>query len=365
MRIERIEAYVVERETKRPFRWREGLPGSKPKQEICWLRVITDEGVDGWAVSSHGYIIADLVRRCFGEIAIGQDPLLKENLWHRVWEFDRIEEFPIYTLGLLDIALWDITAKLSRLPLYRLLGGARDKILAYASTVTWETVDDYLRYADECLALGYKAIKLHAWGDVERDGKLAKTLRRHVGDEIALMYDGSAGFRYEEALRLGRMLEEANFLWYEEPMREFNIWQYQRLCQDLDIPVLVPETADGCHYNAADFVVHGACDLLRTSAHYKGGITGAMRIAHLADAFGMFVEVHGGGLPNLHLCCAIPNTRYYEILVINDPKAEREEQGELGIDSEGYVHIPKREGIGWQINAEQLAKEAVLVVSVP
>ncbi|MCS7193283.1 MAG: hypothetical protein NZ937_09935, partial [Armatimonadetes bacterium] len=74
------------------------------------------------------------------------------------------------------------------------------------------------------------------------------------------------------------------------------------------------------------------------------------------------VEVHGGGLPNLHLCGAIPNTRYYEILVIDDPKAERKEQGELGIDSEGYVHMPKRPGIGWQTNANDLAKEAVLVL---
>ncbi len=362
MRIVGLEAYVVECEIKRHYRWRKGLPISPPKQEICWLRVVTDEGVDGWAVSSRGYIVADLVRRWLKEIAIGQDPLLKEQLWHKVWEVDRIEEFPIYALGLLDIALWDITAKVANLPLYKLLGGARDKILAYASTVTWETVDDYLRYADECLALGYKAIKIHAWGDFEQDGKLAKILRQHVGDEIALMYDGSAGFRYEEALKLGHMLEEANFLWYEEPMREFNIWQYQRLCDDLDIPILVPETADGCHYNAADFVVHGACDLLRTSSHYKGGITGAMRIAHLADSFGMYVEVHGDGLPNLHLCGAIPNTRYYEILVISDPKVEKEEQGELGIDSEGYVHLPQRPGIGWQIDANELAKKSFLSV---
>jgi L-alanine-DL-glutamate epimerase-like enolase superfamily enzyme len=64
----------------------------------------------------------------------------------------------------------------------------------------------------------------------------------------------------------------------------------------------------------------------------------------------------------LHLCCAIPNTRYYEVLVINDPKAERNEHGELGIDNDGYVHIPQRPGIGWQIDVGELAKEAVMTV---
>ncbi|MCS7224631.1 MAG: racemase [Armatimonadetes bacterium] len=362
MRITDVRAYVIEVETKRFFRWRHGLPGSEAKAEVCWLHILTDEGVDGLAASGHGFIVADTVRRRLKEALIGKNPLQKEEIWHLLWEIDRIEEFPIYAFGLTDIALWDITAKVAGLPLYQILGGAREKILAYASTVTWETEEDYLRYADQLVAMGYKAIKLHAWGDVKRDGQLALRLRRHLGDDIFLMYDGSAGFRYEEALALGKMLEEANFLWYEEPMREFNIWQYARLCRDLTIPILVPETTEGSHYNAADFIVHGAADLIRTSTHFKGGITGALRIAHLADSFGMYVEVHGGGYPNLHIALAVPNTRFYEILVIDDPEREREEQGELGIDRDGYVHAPTRPGIGWQVDLEEIQKRSIAIV---
>jgi L-alanine-DL-glutamate epimerase-like enolase superfamily enzyme len=361
MRIVDVKAYVLEQPIARRRHWARGLPADPEVVELCWLRVRTDEGIDGWALSDHGHIVADLTRRWFIDAAKGEDPLLKERLWRRVWDIDRAEELPIYSLGLLDTALWDITGKVAGMPLYQLLGGTSDRIRAYASTATWPRLEDYLRRADECLALGYTAIKVHAWGDAREDAALALALREHVGDEPSLMYDGSARFRYEEAVRLGRTLEEAGFLWYEEPMTEFSIWQYQRLCRDLDIPVLAPETADGVHHNAADFVVHGATDVLRTSAEYKGGITGAMRIAHLADAFGMYVEVHGDGLPNAHLCCAIPNTRYYESFVVEDPRAEIEEAGELGIDAEGFVHVPDRPGVGWTVDPDELERVAVRI----
>jgi L-alanine-DL-glutamate epimerase-like enolase superfamily enzyme len=361
MRIVDVKAYVVEERVRRRRHWAAGLPGDPEVNELCWLRVVTDEGIDGWALSDHGHIVADVVRRCLVGAVKGEDPLLKERLWRRVWDIDRGEELPIYALGLLDVALWDITGKVADMPLYRLLGGARDRCPAYASTATWPTQGDYLRRAEQCVAVGFRAIKLHAWGDADADARLALALRQHVGPEIALMYDGSARFRYEEALRLGRVLEEARFLWYEEPMVEFNIWQYERLCRDLDIPVLAPETADGAHYNAADFVVHNATDVLRTSAEYKGGITGAMRIAHLADSFGINAEVHGEGLASIHLCCAIPNTRYYEAFVVEDPVAESGERGELVLDGDGCVHPPERPGLGWTVDPDELARTAVRI----
>ncbi len=239
MRIVDVKAYVIEEPVRRRRHWAHGLPPDPAVNELCWLQVVTDEGFDGWALSDHGHIVADVTRRCLVDAVKGEDPLLKERLWRKIWDIDRAEELPIYALGLLDVALWDITGKVAGLPLYRLLGGARDRCPAYASTATWPTQEEYLTRAEQCLSIGYRAIKIHAWGDAKADARLALALRDHVGSEIDLMYDGSARFRYEEALRLGRALEQAQFLWYEEPMLEFNIWQYARLCRDLDIPVLV------------------------------------------------------------------------------------------------------------------------------
>ncbi|HEX2910871.1 MAG TPA: enolase C-terminal domain-like protein [Chloroflexia bacterium] len=354
MKIAEVRAYTVKKAVPHQFVWRQGLPGSGQYTETTWLRIITDEGIEGWSPIARGVIALDLIKRRISDLLIGQDPLQKEFLWHRIWEVDRIEEFPMYFLGAVDVALWDITAKVAGLPLYKLLGGYRDKIPAYASTVTFASTEEFLEVADQCLEYGFKAIKLHAWGDARRDARLCQDLRKRVGDEIALMYDGSAGFNPYEALYLGRALEEAGYYWYEEPMREFSMGAYRKLCEDLDIPVLAAETSDGCHYNVADFIQHGAADMVRTSVHYKGGITGAMRVAHLADSFQMTAEVHGGGLANLHVCLAIRNNSFYESLIPCNPIEVEPE-----IDREGFIHAPTGPGVGFEVDMRELEEKAI------
>ena len=136
-------------ESRRRRHWARACPPIRRSNELCWLRVVTDEGIDGWALSDHGHIVADVTRRCLVDAVKGEDPLLKERLWRRVWDIDRAEELPIYALGLLDVALWDITGKVAGMPLYRLLGGASDRCPAYASTATWPTQEDYLRRAEQ------------------------------------------------------------------------------------------------------------------------------------------------------------------------------------------------------------------------
>lgn len=350
MRITGIETYVVPSNAPL-YEWREGLPVLQGGSEDVWIRVTTDDGVDGWCFMEFwGVVAANFVDRRLRTLFVGADPLLKEDLWNRVWELDRIEELPIYLLGAVDVALWDITAKVAGLPLYQLLGGYRDHIPAYASTATFGSTEEYLEVADQCLELGFRAIKLHAWGDARRDATLSARLREHVGDGVALMYDGSAAFDPYDALWVGRALEDAGYFWYEEPMREFQLDAYKRLADTLDIPVLAAETSDGCHYTAAEFLVSGAADMVRTGWYYKGGITGSMRIFHLADSFGRTAEVHGPGLPNLHLCCAVKNNSYYESMVLSNPVVK-----ESGVDEHGQIHAPQVPGIGYTVDFDELA----------
>ena len=355
MKITGVKAYALKVKVDHPFNWRKGLSRYDKGIEKTVMRIITDEGFEGVVTIPRGAIAVDLIERRIKDMLIGRDPMLKEKIWEEMWELDRVEEFPIYMLGSVDVALWDITAKAAKLPLYKIIGGYTDKVQAYASTVTYDSIDQYLRIADACLERGYKAIKLHAWGNIKQDAKLAKALRKHVGDDVELMYDGSAGFDLIDAIWLGKRLEEANFRWYEEPMREFSINHYKKLCDALDIPVLSAETSDGCHFNAADFIHYGAADLIRVSAVYKGGITGALRVAHLADSFGMRAEIHGNGMANLHLACAIPNNSFFEIIVLSEPAIFWDE-----VDSDGFMTPPDVPGTGELHDWEQLEKEAFL-----
>jgi L-alanine-DL-glutamate epimerase-like enolase superfamily enzyme len=345
VRITHIESFRVPLPgVSPPFVWRRGLLGSSPDGEAAVLRIGTDSGATGVAIATRpgmAAAIEDLVERVLRAELIGKDPLQRELLWHRIWELDRTEEMPLPALGLVDIALWDLAGRISDQPTWQVLGGFRTKIPAYASTVTFSDIPEYLDVTSQCLEIGYQAVKVHAWGDARADAALAAALREHVGDDIPLMYDGSAGFDLPDAIYLGHALHDAGFLWYEEPMREFSVNAYGQLARAVRIPLLVAETSDGAHMNSADFIAAGAATFgVRASASTRGGITGAMRTAHLADAFRLRAEVLGDEIPSQHLSMAISNTTFYESLITRTDVRKKPE-----IDSEGFVNAPTGPGI--------------------
>ena len=325
------------------FVWRDGLPGSEPEADGAWLVLKTDGGITGLCFTIRGAQLQDIVDRRMRVELVGQDPLAREYLWHRLWEVDRIDRFPLSIFGIIDVALWDIGAKAAGMPLHQLLGTFRSEIPAYASTVTFRSVAEYLDVADQCLELGFSAIKLHAWGDARRDAQLSLALREHLGPGIPLMFDGSAGYDLLDATYLGHALSEADYLWYEEPMKEFSVTAYRRLGEQVAVPLMVCEVAEGAHMKTADFIASGCADVVRTSSGLRGGVTGAMRTAHLADSFLIRAEVHGGGLVARHLCLAISNTTYYEALVVSN-RVERPAE----VDALGNVTATKSPGIGWE-----------------
>jgi L-alanine-DL-glutamate epimerase-like enolase superfamily enzyme len=324
-----------------PFAWRRGLLGSHGARKTGVFRITTDDGAVGMAYHEwSGPMLADITDRVLRPQLVGERADRREWLWHRLWELDRTEEFPIWLFGVVDVALWDLEGRTLGVPVHRLLGTYRESIPAYASTTTFSTVEEYLDVADQCLALGFTAIKLHAWGDARADAELCQRIRSHVGDGVDLMYDGSAGFDLTDSIYLGRALAEANYRWYEEPMREFSITAYKWLSERVDVPLLVGETSDGSHLNTADFIASGCATSVRTSANHRGGMTGAMRIAHLADSFQLRAEVHGPTETAVHLCMAVPNCTYYESLVTSNPVVR-----EARVGPDGMVQAPTTPGI--------------------
>lgn len=364
MEITGFTIWLVPRDRGVRFAWRRGLPGSHgdiprggtPKSAI--IRMETDAGLYGAIEVNNGVSVMDLAERRYHEF-IGDNPLMTERLWSKMWEIDRIEEIPMRHLGLVDVLAWDIKSQRAGLPLYQLMGGNDPVVPAYASTVTWPTMDEYERHIKMCRDVGFKAYKLHAWGDVEQDILLSQNLRKWVGDDADLMFDGSAGWDYVDSLKVGLALQDLGFLWYEEPMREFHLGSYTKLCDKLTMPVLAAETSDGCHWNMASWIEAGALDMTRVNVGYKGGFTGSMKIAGLAESFGMRAQVHGMGRENAQLCAAIPNNDYYEQLIWTEEQIQTLDQlGDLSI-VDGNLNVSGEPGLGHQFDWDEVEATAI------
>jgi L-alanine-DL-glutamate epimerase-like enolase superfamily enzyme len=359
VKITDVKCYVVPRPGRgHTFHWRKGLriPETPETVHVAYLKVETDEGYVGHA-GGQGYRLADLTYRYLKAELIGQNPLLTEHLWHRGWELHRLGG-GLESVLAIDAISWDIKSQVAGLPAYLLLGGNDPKVPAYASTVTWDTMEEYERHIKECADEGFFAFKLHASGDPKWDAELSRNLRRWVGDDADLMFDASAGWDYVTSLWFGRVLEEVNFLWYEEPMREYDLTSYSELCRALDIAILGAETCEGAHWNASTWIQQRALDMVRISRR-KGGLTGAQKIAHMAEAFGMRAQVHG---TDVQLSAGVPNNDYVEVLVIDTEQIKGLK--DLGPRSviDGYMTASEAPGLGAQPDWKEIERNAILTV---
>ena len=156
----------------------------------------------------------------------------------------------------------------------------------------------------------------------------------------------------------------AEHLASDPDVREFYLGAYRKLAEKLDIPILGAETSDGIHFNMATWIEDRALDMVRVSSHYKGGFTGSMKIAHMAESFGMRAEVHGMGLENAQLCAAISNNDYYEQIIMN----EEQMKGLAGLGPlaivDGMLTASDEPGVGYHPDFADLDKRALAKIEV-
>lgn len=353
-------------------------PGPEHDAVQSLLRIVTDEGVEGYYFGAGN---PEAIQHIVKPALLGEDPFYREKIWQRLKEWQRLHIGVLSdrVLGAVDMALWDLAGRYFNQPVYKLLGGYRDRVKAYASTMCGDelegglnTPEAYADFAEQCKRRGYTAFKLHTWmppipwaPDPKKDVAACRAVRERVGDDMVLMLDCYHNYSREEALYIGRELEKLNFYWIEEPMDEHSISSYVWLTQQLNIPVVGPETAEGKMYTRAEWIVRGASDISRGGVMDVGGITPLMKIAHLCESFGVRMEVHGGGPGNLHVLCAmgIPG-EYYERGLLH-PFLDYESQtpwlNEIvdPMDSEGYVHVSQKPGLGWDINWDYIREHQV------
>ena len=366
---------IAFRVPRRPFRNGEWLDESIAIQTLT--KIITDEGIEGYYLGGHGHGDADglppddraMLAGRMKNMIVGQDPFDRERFWHWYW----VANIPENILSVVDMALWDLQARYFGVPLHKLLGGCRDKVKAYASTFpNMGSVQAYADHALACQNEGYTHYKIHPYyfwdpitkqpdpgrpSHIEQDIQVCHAVREAVGDEMVLSYDPWGTYRtYDDALKVGKVLEELNFYWYEHPMNEYLVGAYEKLSQELSIPILAPEIAAGSIYTRADWIRRGASDRTRIDV-LRGGVTGVKKLTGLCEAFGVRCEIHMSGFANLQVLGATSedSCEYYERGLLapgieyDTPPPYLLEIGD-SMDEDGYVKVPTEPGMGYKIN---------------
>ena len=297
--------------------WRVGLSHLRAGGEgkLGVVTVETDEGVSGNAFLRAPEHTAPNLIQYLKPIVMGANPQDIGSLWWRMWKMNRAAS--IASIGAIDICLWDINGKIANQPIHRLLGTCKEKVPVYSSTAFHETTEEYVEEALLFKDKGWLSHKIHPHGDPAKDIEISGAIREAVGGDMKLMLDSMWAYQYEDAMRVGRAIEDFDYYWYEDPLVEEDIYNYVKLNDKLDIPIMCTEFAPGRFYGMTQWITQYATDILRGDVAVTGGITPMMKLCHLAEGFNMKCEIHHGGnslnnVANLHVTMAVPNCEFYE-----------------------------------------------------
>jgi L-alanine-DL-glutamate epimerase-like enolase superfamily enzyme len=337
--------------------------------QLGLVTITTDEGIEGHAFLGSAYNGADLdagqLMRFLKPIVVGQNPLDRERLYQAMWKRSRTTT--VRTIGAVDVALWDIAGKAAGMPIHRLLGSYRDSVPAYASSQVLDSAAAYAEQAREFKARGWAAYKIHPPQNWREDIKVCEAVRAAVGPDYTLMLDSVWAYDYEAALRVGKAIEQLGYYWYEDPLADQDIYNYVKLHEKLDIPLMATEYPSAGLDSYAPWVIQRATDFLRGDVAVKGGITTMVKTAHLAEAFHMKYEVHHGGnslnnVANLHVIMAIKNCELFEVLLPDEAQKYGLQQ-DLAIDRNGMIAAPTRPGLGADIDFDLIKRKQLAVLT--
>lgn len=265
-----------------------------------------------------------------------------------------------------DNCLWDILGKAVGLPVYRLLGAYRDRVRAYASSQHLNTVDDFVADLQHAKGQGFTAYKIHPpWlkdnaVSYKLDIEVAKAVRKNAGDNYPLLFDRVGGYTRDEAIKVGRALDELGYISYEDPIPTDDVDGLVELAAKLDLPITIGEFIFS-PYNFADYIRRRAFDCLRFIVDNVGGITGGMKLARLAECYGMECQPHnwGGAFDHaVHFHCelAMPNNIWFEMTQPQGLSDRPYIKDNIRIDKDGYVPAPTKPGLGYELDRAVMDK---------
>jgi L-alanine-DL-glutamate epimerase-like enolase superfamily enzyme len=345
--------------------------GTVPRTDFVFT-IETEAGITGEYAGGVGVSYAQVAMAA--QYLIGKNALEREVIWNDLKR--ALRKHDKFGMGPIDCALWDIAGKAYGVPVYELLGGWRKKLPAYASTYHGDenggldSPEAFGDFALQCKEMGYPAYKIHGWGNgpIRREAAAVLATRKAVGDDMDLMIDPGCEYQnWGDALKVGRACDEANYFWYEDPYKDggLSAYAHKKLKSFIKTPILLGEHVRGIELRVDQLIAEGT-DYVRADVDYDGGITGVMKLAHVAEGFGVDCEIHAPGHAPRHCMAAMRNTNYYELGLVHPKVPGWKAQNPIhadaysddldAVDKNGCVDVPEGPGLGAVINWEWLKK---------
>ncbi len=375
MKITRIEVIPLVRKLEEAF---SGGTYRIVNRYTLITRVHTDAGIVGQVFGGDEEQrqdqIVSLIRDHFAPMLVGEDARDIERLWQRMFTSNidlgnrSIHILDLNNHGILmqaiaavDMALWDALGKLYGVPLYKLLGGFRDKVPIIAIGGYYQAGkgqdalnEEMVYYRDQELAgVKLKVGRVSVAEDVER----VRRVRAAVGDEFIIVCDANQAWTPDQAIEFGRAAVSSNIGWIEEPVQWSDQLEGLRLVRENSpIPVTAGQ-GEISRYGCRDLVVQGRVNNLNVDVTIAGGVTEWRRIASLAAHFHVKMAHHEEAQVALHLLASIPHSLYVEIF----PNPRRDPMWfELPVERprirKGYMELPTGPGLGMELNEDVIAK---------
>ncbi len=333
-------------------------------QPVGLLRLRTDTELEGWCLGVDEESARRIHKQC-REVLIGADPMERERLWNELVRLDRFGYLPHSVRGYVDVALWDLVAKACDLPVYQMIGGFRDRIPAYKMGPDFPSVEDFVQAAVTAKEEGFFGYKDHCYQGPDTMMEVARQARRAVGPDFHLMHDSVQTYTYTQAIRVGRVLEEEDYFWFEEPLRDYDLMGLKKLADALDVPIAAAEYLPGSAFSTSQMLAQHAVDIVRASVPWRGGITDMLKIARLAESFGVNCEITsigtGHGFVHAHVIGAIRNCTYFEATATGSLGGEPLVKNPLQI-SDGHLSVPQGPGLGMELDWGEIEKRTTKVL---
>ena len=322
MKISSIKSHVLRYELDKEL----GYSQQYYKHRTAHLvEIETDEGITGWGecfgpgniALANKYIVEKVIQ----PLIIGEDPINKEYIWHKVYNLLRDsgqKGMPIQALSGIDIALWDILAKKAKLPLYQLLGGKTNNkipVYGYGMMLQKKSVEElcelFKKEANQIKEKNFKAMKMKVGLGPKEDLKLVSAVREAIGDDFKLMVDANHAYNKNDALYVGRGLDEMEIYWFEEPVAPEDYDGYKELKEKLKTNIAGGE-AEFTKYGWNELIKNNCIDIAQPEVCGLGGITEYLKVSALAQSNFIPIVNHvwGSALSvavNLHLLTSLPD----------------------------------------------------------